>query len=151
MLTKLKYIGTSIEDLLEIYVLFIRSITEYCAVAYHSSLTVSQTSDIERIQKTCLKIILGDNYISYPAALEMTGLDSLYDRREARCLNFALKSLKHPVQSKNFPPNRNLNNNNTEVRNREQFHVNFARTQQYKRSAIPYCQRLLNNHFNEKK
>ena len=77
MLTKLKYIGTSIEDLLEIYVLFIRSISEYCSVAYHSSLTVSQNNDLERIQKTCLKIILGDNYISYPAALEMTGLDSL--------------------------------------------------------------------------
>ena len=151
MLTKLKYIGTSIEDLLEIYVLFIRSISEYCSVAYHSSLTVSQSTDLERIQKTCLKIILGDNYISYPAALEMTGLDSLYDRREARCLKFALKSLKHPIQSKKFPPNRKLTNENPEVRNREHFHVNFARTQQYKKSAIPYCQRLLNNYFNEKK
>ena len=100
MLTKLKYIGTSIEYFLEIYVLFIRSISEYCSVAYHSSLTVSQSTDLERIQKTCLKIILGDNYINYPAALEMTGLDSLFDRREARCLKFALKSLKHPIQSK---------------------------------------------------
>ena len=151
MLTKLKYIGTSIEYFLEIYVLFIRSISEYCSVAYHSSLTVSQSTDLERIQKTCLKIILGDNYINYPAALEMTGLDSLFDRREARCLKFALKSLKHPIQSKKFPPNRNLSNENPEVRNREHFHVNFARTQQYKKSAIPYCQRLLNDYFNEKK
>ena len=76
------YVGTTIEDLVEIYVLFIRSLTEYCAVAFHSSLTVSQATDIERIQKTCLKIILGDNYVSYPAALEMTGLDTLHDRRE---------------------------------------------------------------------
>ena len=57
MLTKLKYVGTSIEDLIEIYTLFIRSIAEYCAVAFHSGLTVSQNTDIERIQKTCLKII----------------------------------------------------------------------------------------------
>ena len=148
---KLKFIGISIEDILEIYVLFIRSITEYCTDAYHSSLTVSQTTDLERIQKTCLKIILGDNYVSYPATLEMTGLESLYDRRETRCLNCALKSLKHPIQSKIFPPNRNLNNINTEVRNKEQFQVNFAQTQQYKRCAIPYCQRLLNDHFNKKK
>ena len=148
MLTKLKYVGTSIEDLTDIYILFIRSITEYCAVAFHSGLTVSQNTDIERIQKTSLKIILGDNYVSYPAALEMTGLETLYDRREARCLNFALKSLKHPVLSKMFPKNRNINNGNTEIRNRESFQVNFARTEQYRKSAIPFCQRLLNRHFN---
>ena len=42
MLTKLRYVGVSIEDLIEIYVLFIRSITEYCTTAFHSSLTVEQ-------------------------------------------------------------------------------------------------------------
>ena len=67
MLTKLKYIGVSTEDLIEIYVLFIRSLTEYCATAFHSSLTLEQSRDIERIQKTCLKVILGDNFV---AALE---------------------------------------------------------------------------------
>ena len=35
MLTKLKYAGVSTEDLLDIYGLFIRSITEYCCVVYH--------------------------------------------------------------------------------------------------------------------
>ena len=149
MLTKLKYIGTSTDDLIEIYILFIRSLTEYCAVTFHSSLTVSQTADIERIQKTCLKIILGDNFVSYPAALEMTGLDSLYTRREKRCLNFSLKALKHPVHSRLFPTNRNQNNQSTNVRNREKFHVNFARTECYRKSAIPYCQRMLNEHFNK--
>jgi hypothetical protein len=61
MLTKLKYVGVSTEDLLEIYLLFIRSITEYCAVAFHSTLTVEQAMDIERVQKTCLRIILWEN------------------------------------------------------------------------------------------
>ena len=32
-LTKLKYAGVNIEDLLQIFQLFIRSCTEYCAVA----------------------------------------------------------------------------------------------------------------------
>ena len=32
MLTKLKYVGVKIEDLLDIYTLYIRSITEYCSV-----------------------------------------------------------------------------------------------------------------------
>ena len=70
MLTKLRYVGTKIEDLVEIYILYIRSITEYCSVAYHSSLTVAQSDKIERIQKVCLRVILGDMYVSYEAALE---------------------------------------------------------------------------------
>ena len=78
MLTKLKYIGVKVEDLLDIYALFIRSVVEYCFVAFHSSPTIEQTNDLERIQKVCLKIILGDNFVDYSAALEMTGLETLY-------------------------------------------------------------------------
>ena len=85
ILTKLKYVGVGIEDLINIYILFIRSCTEYCSVAFHSTLTVHQSIDLERIQKTCLKVILGESYVSYEAALEMTGLTSLSDRREKRC------------------------------------------------------------------
>ena len=105
MLTKLKYVGVKIEDLLDIYILFIRSVVEYCSVAFHSSLTQEQASDIERIQKTSLRVILGDTYIDYSAALEMCGLDTLYQRREKRCLDFALKCAKHPRNSRLFPLN----------------------------------------------
>ena len=41
MLTKLKYVGVPIEDLIEIFVLFIRSTLEYCAVAFHSRLILN--------------------------------------------------------------------------------------------------------------
>ena len=63
LLTKLKYVGVSIEDLVDIFIKFIRSIAEYCSAAFHSSLTAEQSSKLERIQKTSLKIILGDMYI----------------------------------------------------------------------------------------
>ena len=89
MITKLKYVGVSKRDLLDIYVLFIRSITEYCSVAYHSSLTQQQSDKIERIQKTCLKVILGDEYIDYKTALEDWNLETLHDRRLRRCLDFS--------------------------------------------------------------
>ena len=39
ILSRLKYVGTTTEDLLDIYVLFIRSIAEYCSVVFNSSLT----------------------------------------------------------------------------------------------------------------
>ena len=78
MITKLKYVGVSIEDLLDIYILFIRSVTEYCAVAFHSSLTKEQSEKLEKIQKTSLKVMLGESYVSYSAALEMCNLQTLY-------------------------------------------------------------------------
>ena len=150
LLTKLKYVGVSTEDLLDIYVLFIRSCAEYCCVAFHSSLTVEQSSSLERVQKVCLKVILGVNYIDYPAALEMTGLKTLFQRREDRCLGFSLKCLKHPIHQKLFPVNPTIHGDENYLREREPFQVNFANTEAYKQSTIPFCQRLLNTHFSNK-
>ena len=144
MITKLKYVGVSTEDLLDIYILFIRSVTEYCAVVFHSSLTNEQSDKLEMIQKTCLKIILGESYVSYSAALEMCNLQTLYERREKRCLDFALKSIKHERSSRLFPLTRPKN---YDIRETEKFKVNFARTSRYRESAIPYCQRKLNQYF----
>ena len=59
MLPELKYAGVSILDLIDIYVLYIRSVLEYCSVLWHSTLTVEQSDTIENVQKTCLKVILG--------------------------------------------------------------------------------------------
>ena len=148
MITKLKYVGTCQEDLVDIYVLFIRSVAEYCSVSFHSSLTQEQIRKLEGIQRTCLKVILGEKYKGYQLALETLGLESLEDRRKRRCLDFALKCLKHPRNQKLFPVNQN--NNNHDVRQHEKFKVNFARTSAYKNSALPYCQRLLNSHFASK-
>ena len=144
MLTKLKYVGVGIEDLLEVYKLFIRSCTEYCSVAFHSSLTIEQSDKLERIQKTCLRVILGEMYVSYSAALEMTGLQTLFSRREKRCLDFPLKCLTNNRTSRLFPLKPV---HNQDVRENEIFTVNFAKTSTYKKSAIPFCQGLLNQHF----
>ena len=145
MLTKLKYIGTHTEDLLHIYCMHIRSYTEYCSTVFHSSLTEDLTRKIESIQKTCLRVILGEMYISYEAALEMCGLESLHNRREKRSLVFAPKCEKHQTNSSMFP--RNPSDDTHPVRNRERFLVNFARTETYKKSAIPVLQRRLNDYY----
>ena len=136
---------------MEIYVLFIRSIAEYSSVAFHSSLTKKESAKIEKIekiQKTCLKVILGDMFIDYASALEMTGLQILADRRQARCLDFAMKCASHPRNQALFP--RNLTTSQHYIQNKEVFQVNFARTEEYKNSTIPFCQRLLNQHYNGK-
>ena len=74
MLTKLKYAGVNTEDLVNVYILFIRSTLEYCSVLWHSTITSDQAQSIERVQKTCLKVILGKEYKDYAYALEYCGL-----------------------------------------------------------------------------
>ena len=141
MITKLKYVGVSRADLLDIYILFIRSVTEYCSIVFHSRLTKDDSLKLERIQKTCLKVILGEDYLDYSTALELCGLQSLSERRDKRCLDFSVKALKHPKNSRMFPINPNYS---AHIRGSEPFLVNFAKTETYKTSTIPYCQRLLN-------
>ena len=50
--------------------------------------------NIERVQKTACRIILGDSYTDYSSAQEVTGLDSLRDRRTKLSLTFAKKCTK---------------------------------------------------------
>ena len=146
MLTKLKYVGVHTDELINIYILYIRSLLEYCSVVWHSTLTAEQTHNIERVQKLCLKIILGSEYEGYDKALECCGLERLTDRRQQKCLNYGLKSLLHPVHSDMFPVNPQLDAQNT--RNQEHFTVNWARTDSYRMSAVPYIQRMLNDYVN---
>ena len=145
MLSKLKYVGTKKKDLILLYCLHIRSITEYCSTAFHSSLTLKQANKLESIQKTCLRIILGEDYISYESALISTNLLSLKQRREKKEISFALKCTKHPTNSTLFPINPSLDPH--VMRNREPYMVNQARTETYRISAIPHLQRRLNTHF----
>ena len=95
ILHKLHDFNLPIEELIEIYILFIRCMVEYCCVVWHSSITEEECIDIERVQKTALRIILGDSYTDYRSALELTGLDSLQDRRKQLSLSFAKKCVKN--------------------------------------------------------
>ena len=141
MLTKLKYVGVDTPDLVHIYILYIRSLVEYCSVVWHSTLTKQQNQNIENIQKLSLKIILGQEYSTYECALECTGLERLSQRREDRCLRFALQSLLHPVHSKMFPVNPHILQNSRPTRNTDHFVVNKARSESYKQSAVSISRR----------
>ena len=88
LLSKLKYVGIQTDDLLTIYKLFIRCIPEYCSTVFHSSLSEELSNKIDRIQSTCLKVILSESHVSYSAALEMCGLEQLSIRRDNRQPSF---------------------------------------------------------------
>ena len=146
MITKLKYVGIPLEDLIDIYTLYVRSALEYCSVVWHSTLTKEQSTDIENVQKLCMKIILGREYTSYDDSLIKCGLEKLSTRRESRCLKFGLKSLLHPVHSQLFPVNPHVISAPYGSSSREHFTVNRARTDSYRDSAVPYIQRMLNQY-----
>ena len=101
------------------------------SVVFHSSLTTQQSNSLERCQA------VQERYVSYSAALEMTGLDRLSDRRLARCLDFSVKCTKDSSNSRFFPRNKNLGNY-PDTRGGDQFKVNFGRTKQYKEIARGY-------------
>ena len=129
-----------VDEMIGIYILYIRSVVENCAVVWHSSLTVGEELAIERIQRCALRIILKDDYSDYSSALDRTGLDTLKERRVKLCKNFATKTIKSGKFSDMFP----LNTQAVKTRARETYQVTSAKTGRLAKSAIPYMQRLLN-------
>ena len=143
-LHKLVSFDVPLEDLKTIYILYIRSHLEQSCQVWHSSLTLENVTDIEQVHKNALKIILQGKYESYTQALEVFKLQRLYCRREELCLSFAQKCTKSKnTQVRALFPHNNAHST-VETRESENYHVNIARTGRYKKSAVPYMQRLLN-------
>ena len=138
--------GTPVEDLKTIYILFVRSHLEQSATVWHSSLTQDNRDDLERVQKSALKIILQEKYINYKNALNHLNIESLEDRREEICLNFAKKCVKNNKLKSMFPLNDK--NHPMELRENETYKVQFAHNERLKKSSIIYMQRLLNQNEN---
>ena len=104
-----------------------------------------QVTDLERVQKTALKTILKERYKSYDQALQLLKLETLDNRREQLCLNFAKKCRKTEKTRTMFPLNKNTKQNNRKCK--EKFVVQHAQTARLMKSSIPQLQRALNQHF----
>ena len=86
--------------------------------------------------------------MSYSAACKMASIKTLFVRRVDRCLDFSIKCSQEPYRSWFFPRNPNIDLRR-EAGNGELFNVNFSRILQYKNSAIPFCQRLLDDYYSK--
>ena len=107
-------------------------------------LTLQNISDIERIQKIALKVILDEKYQNYDQACAVMNTQSLEVRRKNLALNFALKCLKSDQHKHLF---KQRTSTYYELRKLKAFEEPFCRTQRYKSSPLPYLTRLLNEHF----
>ena len=143
LLKKAASFGASKEDLKDIYVLFIRSILEQSAVVWSSSLTCENKNDLERVQKSALRIILGNEFKNYSSALNRLNLLTLEERREQLCLSFAKKCTKNDKMKHMFPLNEHKHSMKT--RHKEKYKVYKAKTERLKKSAVIHMQHLLNS------
>ena len=139
---------SNISDLKIIYKTYIRSVLEYGANVWHSGLTNQNKNDIERLQKSSLKIILKNNYVNYKNALKFMNMDSLEKRREKLNLNFAKKCLKIDKMKVLFP----MSSKNHEMKTRDikKYKVNKAKKERRKNSSVIYMQKLLNDNLVKK-
>ena len=142
LLRKVASFGAPIDDLKEIYILFVRSILEQSATVWHSSISSDNGNDLERVQKSAVKIILNEKYTTYQQGLAKLGLETLASRRDNLCLSFAKKCVKSEKMRHMFPKNEKSHNMNT--RNGEEYVVHFANTGRLQKSPLIYMQKLLN-------
>ena len=73
--------------------MFIQSILEFAVPVWHSSLTGEDRLNIGRIQKSALRIILGDDFLSYNSALKVMKRETLFRRIQKLCTKFAKKCI----------------------------------------------------------
>ena len=142
VIRRLKKLGASNDDLLEVYYKQVRSTLEFAVPVWNSSLTGEDIAQLERVQKTVLHVILGDSYKSYTQALKRTGLVKLSERRKKLCLSFSKKAQKHDKFSHWFKEN----TKETITRQAQPKYCEvFSRTKRFENSPLSYLTSLLNS------
>ena len=136
MLRNLKKHGAGVKDLLDVYIKQCRCVLEMTAPVWNAGITVSESKQIERVQKAAFAIILGRKYVSYEQALAELKMQTLEDRRKILCKKFAEKAQKHPKFSTWFEVS------DEPLQNK--FKPVTYRTKRYKKSPLPYLTSLLN-------
>jgi len=141
MLSRLRRFGVPVDDLVSVYMGYVRPICEYAAPVWHSKITAAQSDQLERIQKRACRIILGSKYASYTQTLSRLNLQTLEDRRLHLCRQFAQKCLESERYSGWFP--QNPNTHIMSRRNTSTLDATKYRTNRYRDSAIPFMSDLL--------
>ena len=109
---------------------------------WSSSLTDQNKSDLERVQKTFVKLILEDDYTNYQNGLSILHLNTLEERRSILTLRFAKTSLADGLLRDLFPL-RSEQHKMTK-RSTEKFKVTRAYTERFRKSPIITMQNMLN-------
>ncbi|CAH1265397.1 Hypp3176 [Branchiostoma lanceolatum] len=134
--------GTSVPDLIQIYLALVRPVLEYCHVLLVGC-TKEQELAIERIQRRALRIISLGGRRSVP------DLPTLQSRREEAAVNLFQRMLRedHPLHDL-VPPTR-TGATGRSLRNCSSISVPKARTKRLSNSFLHTAIRLYNNELNQ--
>ena len=141
MLRSLAKFGLSHEDLITVFIGYIRPILEYATPVWSGGLTFAQKERLERIQKRALRIIFGKEYQSYATALTRSKLMTLESRWQELCINFFKKTLLCINQFKQFIAQRV---HNRSLRKTTKIPEPRCKTKRMQNSPIPNLIRLYN-------
>ena len=133
--------GANERDLKHIYIQFIRTILEGSCQVWYSGLTKKNISDLERCQKSAVKII-SQNYTTYKKTLKSLNMDTLKSRYEMLTLRFATNAITHDKLKHFFPLNKKTHHMKT--RKTEVFQKIHTLTERYEKSPIVHMQKILN-------
>ena len=145
-----RLLGTIISDDLKW-----RRNTEYLAkkanqrmkMLHIASKFTSKYSDLKTIYKLFIRSILEQSAVFWHNSLKkFLQIYRLSERRMKLCVNFAKKSLRNEKAGKLFP----MKQSKKCLGSSEIYKVNFANTDRYQKSTIPFLQNLLNKKENDK-
>jgi hypothetical protein len=147
LLRRLANLTTNKSELLETYCKQIRPLVELAVPYWGTRITKHEVTILERVQKTALHIIYGENYTLYEEILQLSNLKSLADRRENLITKFAIKTYNNPKFNSWL-----VKKEKKEVytRSEQQFLKEVpSRTRRYESSTIPVITKIINTKYSE--
>ena len=142
MLRSLVKYGLPKEDLITVFVGYIRPLLEYASPVWSGGLTQYQNERLERVQKRALRIIFRRDYDNYTISLAQSQLQRLDERRQYLCTTFFQKTLSLTDQFKQFLPQKHCTRT---LRNSKKIPDFKCKTSRMQNSPIPNLIRLYNN------
>ena len=93
LIRKVWSFGSSFQEIVELWKTCCRSILEQTRVVWDSGLTNQNIEDLERTQKTFVKLIMEEDFQSYTKSLSFLNLETLESHRKKILLKFAKTSI----------------------------------------------------------
>ena len=142
LLRKVWSFGSSRQEMVHLWKTFCLSVLDQSCVVWNSGLTCQNIKDLERTQKTFVKLILEEDYETYQKALKLLHLETLEARRKTLSLSFIKRSLADGKLRDLFPVRKK--HHTMQTRKQEKYKVTHAHTDRFKNSPIITLQKLLN-------
>ena len=119
---------------------------EYACPVWHSSLTVAQTKALELLQQRAMKIIFPDK--DYLLSLIVASVDTLESRREQLTERFFRRSVLRESSCLHYLlPDKRDSTITDRLRHAKTFTSFPIRTEKFRKSFIPYCLNLYDQHI----